>query len=81
MKLNPKFFDYVRSLNPDVDFRRDVIVSVDGDGEATIEWNLPGQPPSDKEINAAVIPVFVPKKSVEQRLSELETKVATKETL
>ncbi len=62
MKLHPQFFDYVRLLYPTVNFHEDVIVSIDGNGDATIEWNLPGLPPTDKEIEQANPPPFVPPK-------------------
>lgn len=76
MKLHPQFFDYVRALNPNVDLRRDVIVSMDGDEVVSIEWNLSGKPPTDKEIDAANPPPFVQPKSIFERVQLLEAKTA-----
>lgn len=56
MALNPNFFEAVRRLFPAVSFRRDVIAQDNGDGNGPflVAWNLPGSPPTDAEIAAAM---------------------------
>lgn len=58
--LNPRFFDYVKLNFPSANFRTDVVVSIDQDGDATIEWNLPGKAPTDADIAAANPPKWLP---------------------
>lgn len=72
MKINSRFFDYVVATYQGVDLKSDVQISVDGNGDATIVWNLPGKPPSDADIAAANPPPYVPPLSVQAQLDALQ---------
>lgn len=57
------FVETVRRLNPTVSFWRDVLIqdNADGKGPFLVAWNLPGSPPTDAEIAAAMaLPPPVP---------------------
>lgn len=60
--MNPSFIPAVRKLYPDADFTRDVLIQDNGDGSGPflVAWNLPGKPPTDDEIAAAMLLPLVP---------------------
>lgn len=52
MSMHPSFIEAVKRLHPGVKFIDDVIVQDDGKGPFLKAWNLPGNPPTDAEIDA-----------------------------
>jgi len=54
--LNPDFVEAVRRLHPQASLRSDVVIvdRQDGNGPQLVAWNLPGDPPTDDEIAAAM---------------------------
>lgn len=73
--LHPRFVDVVRYLHPNVDFLKDVLLQDDSDGKGAyvVAWNLPGAPPTDKEIDAALALIDAPKpdKTKQEKLDGL----------
>jgi hypothetical protein len=70
MSLHPRFAEAVRSIHPSATFR-DVVVRDDGQGPYLAEWNLSGEPPTDAEIDAALVAVDAEK----ARLAEISADV------
>lgn len=62
MTLNPNFISAVQRLHPGVNFKKDVLIqdNSDGNGPFLVAWNLPGNPPTDAEIAAALQLPFPP---------------------
>jgi hypothetical protein len=57
MILNPNFIAAVGRLYPNASFATDVIIqdNADGNGPFLAAWNLPGSPPTDAQIAAAML--------------------------
>jgi hypothetical protein len=70
MSLHPRFAEAVRRGHPNAS-RRDVVVRDDGEGPYLAEWNLPGEPPTDAEIDAALAVIDAEK----ARLAEISSDV------
>lgn len=55
MSLHPNFVEAVMHLHPEADFRTAPIIRDDGEGPYLVQWGLPGNPPTEQEIEAAVL--------------------------
>jgi hypothetical protein len=55
MTLNPRFAEAFRHLHPHADMHDDIVVQDDGMGPYLARWNLSGDPPSDAQIEQALI--------------------------
>ncbi len=74
-QVHPCFAEAVLYLHPNADPRRDFLIENHGDGPVLSAWNLPGDPPSDAAIAAALAEIdahtarrLVPKTVIVDRL-------------
>lgn len=75
MSLHRDFLEAVKRLHPSATFVDDVIVQDDSDGRGPYlkAWNLPGEPPTDAEIAAAMAQPI----KVKSRAEKLEAFLAS----
>jgi hypothetical protein len=79
MKVSVDFPTAVMYLHPGVSMSEDVVLYDKGDGPMLAVWNLPGDPPTDAEVAAAMAAIVsagpLPDlRSLAARITALETK-------